>query len=86
MSAARYVVQSIKAYPATETKPAWSHTGYWYGPDHGWGTTWGALDDPATRRFSSRAAAENALRKVYGEPIARLRRAGYTVMSTLAVS
>lgn len=33
-------------------------TTYWYGPDHGWGTTSGGRDDYAVATFTSRNAAE----------------------------
>lgn len=50
--------------------------GYWYGPDHGWGTTSGSFEDAA--EFPTKRAAENALRRVFGRP-AVWRRRGYVV-------
>lgn len=41
---------------------------YWYGPDHGWGQTWGGLDY-SVAVFPTRKAAEVAWRSVYhGRP------------------
>lgn len=43
-------------------------TTYWYGPGHGWGTTSGGLAYPGPRVWPSKAAAEAALRSVFGPP------------------
>jgi hypothetical protein len=51
----------------------------WYGPRHGWGTTSGPLADAAVARFSSRAAAQNALRSVFGT-LAAAKRRGYRIV------
>jgi hypothetical protein len=72
----RYLVQAIhRSMPHVIS--------HWYGPRHGWGTTSGPLADSAVARFSSRAAAENALRSVFGT-LAEAKRRGYASCSTPA--
>lgn len=40
---------------------------YWFGPDHGWGTTSSSdLNDPSVKVFPTRKACEDAARSVYG--------------------
>jgi hypothetical protein len=74
----RYVVRADRTVPARDGGTVeMSH--YWYGPDHGWGTTSGARADYAVATFPSRLAAENALRKVYGT-VAEAKRQGYKVV------
>lgn len=41
------------------------HVSWWYGPDHGWGSTFGPLDF-CVAKFPTRKAAEAAWRSVYG--------------------
>jgi hypothetical protein len=53
---------------------------YWYRPRHGWGTTAGAFTDAAVARFSSWAAAENALPTVFGT-LAEATPHGYRIVS-----
>lgn len=52
------------------------HITYWYGPDHGFGTTSGALESSAPV-WPTRKAAEQALRKTFGSLTVAARR-GYT--------
>jgi hypothetical protein len=51
-------------------------TGYWRGPDHDWGKTFVGFAE--ARVFSSLAAAENALRRVFGT-YAEARRQGMQI-------
>lgn len=51
---------------------------YWFGPNHGWGTTSGPRDSAAV--FPHRVAAEDALRSVFGS-VAAARRRGYKVVA-----
>jgi hypothetical protein len=84
MSAEHYTKQSggwlVKArYSGTRKDGTpFEHFTYWYGPDHGWGTTSGPLDYSAAW-FRTKADAEAALRSVYGN-LGTARRRGYSVI------
>lgn len=54
-----------------------SHTTWWYGPNHGWGTTFGGLDY-SVEVFPSRQAANAAIAQYRGHSAHRL------VIDTLA--
>lgn len=75
----RYVVRVDHTYPDKDGGEPRTLTTYWFGPDHGWGTTSGGRTDYAVVTFPSRLAAENALRKVYGS-VAESKRRGYAVV------
>ena len=51
---------------ATRKLPTGTVVTYWQGPARGWGTTSGPLDEAA--EWTTKHAAETALRKVYGRP------------------
>lgn len=68
----KYIV--IASHPRTDREPIVT---YWYGPDHGWGTT-SSSDKTHAARFLSRDQAERALKKVYGT-MAEARRHGYSI-------
>lgn len=72
-----YVVQTTYS---PEGKPPL--VSYWYGPDHGWGTTAGPLSDQygEIAAFTSRDHAERALKKVFGT-LAEAKRRGYKVVA-----
>lgn len=69
MAKQRWVVQHVGPGASGRTV-----TTYWLGPSHGWGTTSGPLDRAA--EWTTKRAAEMALRKVYGRPQA-WRQRGY---------
>ena len=48
------------------------HVSWWYGPDHGWGTTWGGLDY-SVRVWRLRRQALDAFRSGYGGVFVRGR-------------
>lgn len=56
----------------TSTTPATEHrreiTSYWFGPTNMWGNTWGPLHPLGARMWPTKAAAEAALRSVFGTP------------------
>lgn len=54
-----FVVRGRFATPAKGDRPEREHWSWWYGPDHGWGTTWGPLDY-SVHVFASRPAARTA--------------------------
>lgn len=62
-----WVLRDEVRYPA----PRGLHVSWWYGPDHGFGTTYGSLGY-STAVFPTRLAAEEAYRTIYG----KLRRTG----------
>jgi len=43
-------------------------TSWWFGPDQGWGTTYGGLAHPGPQVWRTKHDAEMALRAVYGTP------------------
>jgi hypothetical protein len=43
-------------------------TAWWYGPDHGWGKTYGGLASPGPVVWPTKFSAEMALRSIYGTP------------------
>lgn len=43
-------------------------TSWWYGPDHGWGTTYGGLSHSGPVVWRTKFEAEMALRSIYGTP------------------
>lgn len=45
-------------------KPGTVHVSWWYGPDHGWGVTYGTLSY-SVAVFPTRKAAEQAYQSVY---------------------
>lgn len=49
----------------TLTKTGRVHVSYWYGPNHGWGRTFGGLDY-SVAVFPTRKAAEQAWRGEFG--------------------
>lgn len=48
----------------TKTGKPW--VSQWYGPNHGWGTTYGSDSDNSVKVFQTRQEAEEAYRSVYG--------------------
>jgi len=43
-------------------------TSWWYGPCHGWGTTYGGLSHPGPVVWPTKFAAEMAIRAIFGTP------------------
>ena len=76
MSRLQYVVTVTSPMP--EGRP--DHVSYWYGPDHGWGTTSGPRESAGVMRFPHRVAAEDALRSVFGS-VAAANRRGYKAVA-----
>lgn len=60
MAKQRWIVRASRELPTGTVVT------YWQGPGRGWGTTSGPLDEAA--EWTSKHAAEMALRKVYGQP------------------
>lgn len=59
-----FVVRSSHVLTSKKTGKPTSHTSWWYGPGHGFGTTFGTLDY-CVALFPSRKAAEDAIRTGY---------------------
>jgi hypothetical protein len=60
-----------RGWMVAHTAPAPSgrvFTAWWYGPDHGWGQTFGGLAHPGPRVWPTKFEAEMALRSIYGTP------------------
>lgn len=55
-----FVVRHTVNYPATKDRSGWTLTTWWYGPGHGFGTTFGGLD-PCVAVYPSRVAARRAV-------------------------
>lgn len=55
-----FVVRHTSNYTATSDRPAMTLTTWWYGPGHGFGTTFGGLDH-CVAVFPSRIAAQRAI-------------------------
>lgn len=53
----------LRGGPADDNPRARS---YWYGPSHGWGRTWGNIDQPEVRVWRTKALAEQARRARFG--------------------
>lgn len=67
-----WVVESRRSLPPTSKIPEPRlHVSWWYGPDHGWGTTWGPLD-PSVRVFATFGDATAAAARV-GLPIGKAK-------------
>lgn len=64
---AGFVVASKVELTSKATGEPVTHTSYWYGPDHGFGTTYGGLGY-STRVFASRPAAKRAWETANGRP------------------
>lgn len=54
-----FVIASARTFTSNATGEDVTHTSYWYGPRHGWGTTYGGLGY-STAVFASRPAAKRA--------------------------
>lgn len=69
-----FQVKCVRSYP-----DGWELVTWWYGPDHGWGTTSGSREDSTVALFTSRLATENALRTVF-RTMAEAKRRGYRIV------
>lgn len=57
-----FVVRGRFVIPGKNGAPDHEHHSWWYGPDHGWATTWGRLDY-SVHVFATRTSARAALRE-----------------------